>query len=76
MKHNMISYYQSEYMEYIRNNPGCIIADVDRACRHNPYAGHKWVYDGVSRLRRRGFLREEIKGGKVHLFLSEKAEVL
>lgn len=45
-----LSSYQQSYIRYIESHPGCSIADVVRACRVNPYAGHKWVYDGVQRL--------------------------
>jgi len=47
---------QLEYLQYVSRNPGCCIADVDRACRRDTLAGHKWVYDSVRRLRRRGLL--------------------
>lgn len=52
-----ISQYQKNYLQFIQNNPGASTADVNRACKHNPKAGHKWVYDGVRRLIKRGFLR-------------------
>ena len=51
-----MSYNQRLYVEFVRQNPGCTIAAVNRACKHNPLAGHKWVYDGVARLVRRGIL--------------------
>jgi hypothetical protein len=64
-----MSIYQASYVEYVAANPGCCIADVDRACRMNPLAGHRWVYDGVARLRKRGILRSEIgPGGRVLLY--------
>jgi hypothetical protein len=51
-----LSSYQISYISYIEQHPGCSIADVDRACRVNRYAGHKWVYAGVSRLIRHGIV--------------------
>jgi hypothetical protein len=54
---NGMSHGQRAYVEYVRRHPGCCAADVDRACRWNPQAGHKWIYDSVGRLLRRGFLR-------------------
>jgi len=53
---SQLSRNQWSYLSYIAAHPGCCAADVDRACRRNPNAGHKWVYDSVARLRRRGFL--------------------
>jgi hypothetical protein len=47
---------QKVYLAYIASHPGCSIADVNRACKHNPRAGHKWIYDSVGRLIRRGFV--------------------
>ena len=40
---NHMSKYQRAYMDYIARNPGCCIADVDRACMINPLAGHAQV---------------------------------
>jgi hypothetical protein len=51
-----LSAHQRRYIAYVQANPGCSIADVARACKLNPQAGHKWVYDGVGRLLRRGVL--------------------
>lgn len=54
---NNISTNQAAYLRFIAAHPGCTTADVDRACRYNARAGHKWVYDGVGRLMRRGFVQ-------------------
>ena len=66
-----MSTYQHSYLNYVRENPGCIIADVVRGCKCNPQAGHKWVYDGVHRLIRHGVLRCEKRHFKVYLFVNE-----
>lgn len=59
-----ISPYQKNYLKFIKNNPGVSTADVNRACKVNPQAGHMWVYDGVKRLIRRGMLcRGELRDG-------------
>lgn len=60
---------QHGYAAYVAANPGCCVADVDRACRRNPRAGHKWVYDGVARLVREGVLRAEHRGREKRLFV-------
>lgn len=62
---------QRTYVQYIAAHPGCYVAEVDRACRRNPAAGHKWVYDGVSRLVRRGILRAEWRGPRKCLWVAE-----
>lgn len=59
---------QACYVRYVTEHPGTSIAAVDRACRRNPQAGHKWVYDGVNRLIRRGVLRAERGGRAVKLY--------
>ncbi len=56
MTYQQMSLNQHAYLAYVREHPGCCIADVDRACRVNPNAGHRWVYDGVDRLIRHGVL--------------------
>lgn len=53
-----ISAQQVAYLVYVQHNPGCTAADITRDCKHNPEAGHKWIYDSVNRLKRRGFLRD------------------
>ncbi len=73
-----VSSNQAAYLRYLASNPGASTADVDRACRWNERAGHKWVYDGVKRLRRRGFVAvcqvrpESARGGAVGLELTAK----
>lgn len=52
-----MSNHQHRYLNYVAANPGCSIADVVRACRWNPNAGKKWIYEGVHRLARQGVLR-------------------
>jgi len=70
---------QTAYVRFVAANPGCSTADVDRACRWNPRAGHKWVYDGINRLLRRGLLRrgpvraESNRGGAGGLYVTEVA---
>ena len=79
-KSNRISSNQAVYLSYIHNNPGCSTADVVRACKWNPRAGHKWIYDSVTRLYRRGFVeyvevREASRrGGAGGLRLTSKGE--
>lgn len=68
MTYPQMSLNQHAYLSYVRKHPGCCIADVDRACRLNPYAGHKWVYDGVARLIRQGALSSVRIGNRVTLF--------
>jgi hypothetical protein len=63
-----MSGHQVRYLAYIEQHPGCSIADVDRACRQNPTAGHKWVYDGVGRLVTRGIVRREPGGNRWALY--------
>jgi hypothetical protein len=65
-----ISNNQARYLDYISAHPGCSIADVDRACRRNRLAGHKWVYDGVKRLIKRGIVNTELKGEKHSLTIA------
>ncbi len=64
-----MSYNQSRYLEYVADHPGCCVADVDRACRRNPQAGHQWVYDGIARLIKQQALRAEFKGSRKTLFV-------
>lgn len=67
-----LSAHQRAYIEYVRTHPGCCVADVDRACRVNPSAGARWVYDGVKRLVRRGILRSATgPGGRVLLYVED-----
>lgn len=70
MKTTRISTNQSRYISYISANQGCSIADVDRACRRNPLAGHKWVYDGVNRLIRRGLVYRTYVSGRTVLWIA------
>lgn len=71
-----ISANQARYIAFVAANPGCSTADVDRACRWNSRAGHKWVYDGVNRLVRRGLVKrgparpESARGGAVGLYVA------
>lgn len=56
---------------YIGANPGCCIADVDRACR-TARAGHRWMYASVGRLVKAGLVRRERgERGAWRLFVSE-----
>lgn len=64
----MMSNHQKAYIAYVQRHQGCCIADVDRACRVNPRAGHRHVYAGVQRLVRRGLLRAARKGTRVTLW--------
>ena len=65
---------QKLYVNYIINNPGCSKADVTRACKRNPLAGHKWIYDSISRLIRRKIVKvgtirpESNRGGAYGLY--------
>lgn len=61
---------QEFYLDYIRENPGCSKADVDRACRVKWEAGHRWVYDGVGRLIEQRVVTTEFYGGRHHLYVS------
>lgn len=75
-KHSHMSDYQRAYVEYVRAHPGCCVADVARAV-HAGRLTAKRVYDGVSRLRRRGILRAEqpsprCHAGRVLLFVVEE----
>lgn len=54
---NYTSGHQKRYLAFIAANPGCTAADVTRACKVNPNAGHAHIYDGIRRLIRRGYLR-------------------
>ncbi len=65
------SHYQKSYLSYIENNPGCSIADVVRACKVNPRAGHCYIYDGVNRLVKRGMIKKTWKNGKTSLTITE-----
>jgi len=60
---------QHIYARYVASHPGCTIADVDRACRRNPLAGHRWVYDGVHRLIRQGVLEDRRNGHRTSLYV-------
>jgi hypothetical protein len=67
---------QKTYLAYIWNNPGCSTADVVRACKRNPKAGHRWIYDSVDRLLHRGLLirgparPESARGGAAGLYVA------
>ncbi len=61
---------QRSYLSYVRNHPGCCVADVDRACRLNPAAGHMWVYAGVSRLIQQGALQAKFVGTRKRLWVT------
>jgi hypothetical protein len=70
-----VSRNQRAYLEFIAHKPGACTADVVRACKWNHRAGHKWVYDSVRRLIRRGFVRaerSEADGRKAVLSLTER----
>lgn len=67
MKTKRISKNQARYIAYIERHPGCSIADVDRACRINKRAGHKWIYDSVNRLIRRKLIARTYKAGRTVL---------
>ena len=58
---------QKMYIEFIVRNPGCSISDVDRACRINRRAGHKWIYDSVNRLIRRRLVDRTYDGQRTVL---------
>ena len=65
-----VSFAQLEYLQFVAKNPGCCIADVDRACRVDSTAGHFWIYASIRRLRKRGLLYSEPgPGGRVILRL-------
>lgn len=67
-----MSHYQKAYVEYISKHPGCSKADVDRACRVNPMAGHCHVYDGVTRLVRRGIIiQQKGEGNRCALYVAD-----
>lgn len=63
---------QASYVRYVAEHPGCSVAQVDRACRVNPQAGHRWVYDGVARLVRRGLLCRIWLGARWALYAGPK----
>lgn len=63
-----MSHWQRAYLKYIAENPGCTAADVDRACRRNPNAGHR-VYEGIRRLAEHGALRREKTGSRFELYV-------
>lgn len=69
--YRQMSAAQHGYVAYVAAHPGCSIADVDRACRRNPQAGHKWVYDGVNRLVSHRVLRKEWHFGRAALYVVE-----
>jgi hypothetical protein len=64
---------QQSYIQYILENGGCSKADVDKACRQNPMAGHKWVYDGISRLQQQGYVQDLGKTNRTELYLTMAA---
>jgi len=76
-RYKQMSRNQCSYVAYVLAHPGCCIADVDRACRINPNAGHKWVYDGVARLIRQGVLSSVRVSNRVTLMvtLESRSEV-
>lgn len=72
-KHNRVSPAQASYLGYVESHPGCCIMDVVRACKRNPVAGHKWIYDGVGRLIRRRLLFDLHQGTRHLLFATQEA---
>jgi predicted transcriptional regulator len=54
-------------LAYIASHPGCCTAEVDRACR-TARGGHKWMYEVVGRLIRRGLVRTVANGARADLF--------
>jgi predicted transcriptional regulator len=52
---------------YIKQNPGCCTAEVDRA-RRTARGGHKWMYATVGRLIKARLVRTERSGSRVNLF--------
>ena len=64
-----MSAWQHDYLRYIAAHPGCCAAEVDRACRCNPVAGHRWVYEGIRRLAENGALLREKAGAKFLLYV-------
>ena len=75
-KSNRMSSNQARYICFVADHPGCCVADVNRRCRHNPQAGHKWVYDGVARLVRRGLLKARYSGNRKLLYTPEAYPVM
>lgn len=67
----MTSRNQKRYLSYIRNNPGCSIADINRNCKINHLAGHRWIYDSVNRLIKRKLVNKTWVGGKTSLTIKE-----
>ena len=67
--YKQMSGHQRRYADFIAANPGCSIADIDRACRVNRQAGHKWVYDGVNRLVARGVITKQRATNKTKLYI-------
>lgn len=68
--YSQMSSYQHSYCRYVAAHPGCSIADVERACKSNPLAGHRWVYDGVNRLIRHGVLSRTWSGNRTVLSIA------
>lgn len=57
-KHGLptLSVFQESYLKYVKDNPGCCIADVYRACTVRPGTGYGRIHAGVQRLLNRGLL--------------------
>ncbi len=70
-----LSIHQQRYINYVRDHPYCCAADINRHCKSNPQAGHRWVYNGVKRLVRRGLLIATCQGSKVLLRLPDKCDL-
>ena len=68
-----LSANQHAIVAYIHDNPGCSKADVDRAVRRNPHAGHRHVYDSINRLIRRGIV-EDRGSNRCQLYLPQETE--
>lgn len=71
--YRQMSEHQERYIDFIKEYPGCSMADVTRACKSNPNAGHKWVYDGIHRLELQGMVVDKGAVAKSKLFLTETA---
>jgi predicted transcriptional regulator len=54
-------------LSYIRRNPGCCAADVDRSCR-TAKNGHRWMYETVKRLAKHDLIKRVPKGNRIELY--------
>jgi hypothetical protein len=66
-KHPVMTDGRRAVLSYVRANPGCSKADIDRACR-TARKGHAWMYAMVDRMLGEGMLvrvavREESRRG-------------